>query len=462
MTIVIHETNVFTGDEDGAFLEDAAVAIAGGRIADLGPSADIVARFAGAELVSGKGKLVASGFANCQTHLQRIYGRGIMDDQNAPNRPPYSRAGYLRMPSLTSREREVMIRLATLEAIRSGTTLLMEIGPNLASYADLMGQAGLRCVLAEQVSDRPAGSVVGEPTLLAFDASRIDENIKRIETLHDHRHGSFEQRVTVAAAAHAPDMVSPELFRRLRALQERLDIVATVHLNQYWGEVRAIEETFGVPPTQHLSQLGFLNKRVVAAHCRCMTPHEEDLLGASGASVCFTPGVSARCGNSCRAGVLEAAGARIVLGSDEFTEDMVEAMRLGLLLERVRRGESTSPMPQDAWRWATHNGYVALGVEDGGLIKPGFRADLIMIDCLKPHLVPNVTAISGFVHHGRAGDISDVMVDGNWLMRDGLVLVFDEASLLAEAERIGKSAWSHAITAAAPGTRIPAGLLAVR
>ncbi len=133
-------------------------------------------------------------------------------------------------------------------------------------------------------------------------------------------------------------------------------------------------------------------------------------------------------------------------------------MRLGLLFERVRRGEATSPLPEDVWRWGTRNGYVALGVADGGLIKPGFRADLIMIDCVKAHLVPNVAAVSGFAHHGRAGDISEVMVDGRWLMRDGVVLGCDEASLLSEAEAIGCAAWARAIAAAAPGTRIPAGL----
>ncbi len=65
-----------------------------------------------------------------------------------------------------------MLRLAIVEAIRSGTTLVMEVGAQLAGYADLLGETGLRCVLAEQVTDRPPGSVVGDAARLTFDLTR--------------------------------------------------------------------------------------------------------------------------------------------------------------------------------------------------------------------------------------------------------------------------------------------------
>jgi 5-methylthioadenosine/S-adenosylhomocysteine deaminase len=455
MTVIIRDAFLIGGKAlEGV---SAAIAIEDGRIAAIGASEDVAARFASAEIIDAAGKALAPGLANCHTHFARIHGRGVMDDLNAPNRPPFSRAGLMRMPGLAPAERDVMVRLAVLEAIRSGTTLAMEVGPNLEAYADILGQSGLRVVLAEQVSDRPSGVLVGEADKLTFDPAAIEPNLARIENLHAGRHGGFDGRMSVAVAAHAPDMVSPDLFRDLHKLRDKLGIGATVHLNQYWGEVEAVERTFGIKPTEHLDRMGWLDSRVVAVHCRCITPAEEEILGKRNVSVCFTPGVSARNGIACRAGIVEDAGATIVLGTDEFTEDMTEAMRFGLLLERLRRVDSQSPQPDDIWRWATRNGYAALGVTDGGSIEVGARADLIMIDFTKAHLAPNVRPAANFVHHGCAGDVSDVMVDGHWLMRDGKVLTLDEDAIVRDAQAIGRAAWAKAVAAAPRGTRIPAG-----
>jgi cytosine/adenosine deaminase-related metal-dependent hydrolase len=132
-----------------------------------------------------------------------------------------------------------------------------------------------------------------------------------------------------------------------------------------------------------------------------------------------------------------------VLGTDEFAEDMVEVLRLGILLERVRRRDSHAPTPRDAWRWGTSNGYQALGIRDGGSIRPGFLADLIVIDCVKPHLVPTIRIASGFIHQGQASDIQSVMVDGRWIMRNRTVVTIDEDGLLRRAEEIARRAWKR-------------------
>src|SRR5262249_44031972 len=170
-----------------------------------------------------------------------------------------------------------------------------------------------------------------------------------------------------------------------------------------------------------------------------------------------TPAVTARCGNSARIGVLEDAGARIVLGSDEMAEDMVEVLRLGILLERVRRRDSHSPTPDDAWRWGSRNGYQALGIAAGGSIRPGFLADVVVIDCFKPHLIPTIRVASGFIHQGQASDIESVMVDGRWIMRDRAVITIDENDLLQRAEVIARSAWKRML-AESPDMRRPGDL----
>lgn len=439
--IVIRDVTVITGDAAGTVLHASAVAIAGGRIAALGPSDELCRRFAGAETIDGRGHAVAPGFANGHVHLPRVLARGLFEDQNQPNSPPYSRKGFQSFPRMTAEERDAMVRLSLLEAIRSGTTLLMEVGSALADYGDIIASAGLRAVLAEQFADRAQGERVGEPGRINFAAHDADKVSQTLSRLHERFHGSHDGRLRIAIAAHAPDMCSPALFATLMRLSQTHDIISTVHLNQYWGEVDAIKATFGCLPTEHLARLGYFDRRVVAVHCRCMSEAEEAVLGAKGVTVCYTPAVTARAGNTAQIGALAAAGCRIILGSDEFAADMVEVMRLALLLERVRCGDSQAPLPALAWHWATGAGYAALGWDEGGVLRAGALADLIMIDIRKAHLAPTVRIGSGFLHQGQASDITGVMVDGNWLMKDGRVRVFDEHSVLADAERLGRQAW---------------------
>jgi 5-methylthioadenosine/S-adenosylhomocysteine deaminase len=122
---------------------------------------------------------------------------------------------------------------------------------------------------------------------------------------------------------------------------------------------------------------------------------------------------------------------------------MVEVVRTGLFMERVRRGDGRQPSPEQALRWATRNGYRALGVPDGGWLAAGNKADLIVVDLVRAHLVPVLRAVATFVHQGQARDVGSVMVDGRWLMRDGAVLTMDEPAVLAEAQRVANAAWKR-------------------
>jgi 5-methylthioadenosine/S-adenosylhomocysteine deaminase len=238
-------------------------------------------------------------------------------------------------------------------------------------------------------------------------------------------------------------MCSPALLRELRDVQERLDIMATIHLNQIWGEVAAVQEQRGVLPTQYLARCDFLSPRLVAAHCRCMTTEEERLLGAAGASVAFNAAIAARRGLSPRIAELAADGCTIALGTDNMAEDMVEVMRTALFMERVRRQDGRNPTPEQVFLWASRHGYQALGITDAGWLAPGNKADLIVVDLRQAHLVPLLRVVSCFVHQGQARDVESVMVDGRWLMRDGVLCTMDEELIVREADRIGRAAWQR-------------------
>ncbi len=447
--IIIHDTVVLTGLEDQPVRRNAAIAIEDNTIAAIGASDDIVARYGvpneAIELIDGRGFAVMPGLANCHNHLARVLARGIFEDQPAPNTPPYSRRGKLPFPALSASERRSMVRLGALEAIRGGTTLLMDIAGSIEDYAAVLAETGLRLVLAEQGADRARGVRVGEAVAFERDQAGGDDALRAMTTLFDKWNGALGGRIKVAAAVHAPDMASPEFLGEVRAAQERLGCLATIHLNQYWGEVDAVKMARGKPPTLYLEDAGFLGENLVAAHCRCMTADEQAALGAAGATMCFTPVASARGGLMADIAALEQAGCEIVLGSDEYTQDMFEVMRTGLLIERARRGDGDSVMPHQAFTWATANGYRALGFPGGGTLRQGGIADLAMLDISSAHFAPGLRINASVVHSGQAGDIRGVMVDGIWIMRDGKVLTLDEEAVIAEADDVARTAWARTL-----------------
>jgi 5-methylthioadenosine/S-adenosylhomocysteine deaminase len=349
-----------------------------------------------------------------------------------------------------------MCQLGVVEAIRSGTTLILEDAVAIHRYAEALHASGLRFLLCERAWDR-AHAAIGQPGPFAVDPALAKQGLARIEALRTHWDGKDDGRMRVGLAAWAPDMCSPALLRDLRALQERLDVMATIHLNQIWGEVAAVQEHRGVLPTQYLARCNFLSPRLVAAHCRCMTAEEERLLGTSGAAVAFNAAIAARRGLSPRIAELEMGGCTIALGTDNMAEDMVEVMRTALFMERVRRQDGRNPTPEQVFLWATRHGYQALGITDAGWLVPGNKADLIVVDLRQVHLVPLLRVVSCFVHQGQAHDVEAVMVDGRWLMRDGTLCTMDEELIVREADRIGRAAWQR-LFAERPDLSAPPGM----
>ena len=437
MTLVIHDTTIVTADAGQRVLHDAAIAIEGERIVTVGPSAQVLSQHPSAERIDGRGKAVLPGFANCHTHFTLTISRGIQEDFSFPStlRFPRNVGEYL-----SDEERVVMAQLGALESIHSGTTAPFEIGRNIAVYAQAMVDSGLRIVLGETAADLDQPKAAREG-VFEFDDARGEAGLERIEALHAQYHGAGGGRVTVAVAGHAPEAVSPALLRKLRDLQERLGAIATIHLNQSWWEVEAVMNTRGVLPVEYLFQHDYLHDRLVAGHCRCMATREIQLLGRSRAFVSFNSAIAARRGFSPRIADLDAAGCAIAMGSDNMAEDMVEVMRTGLFMERVRTGDGERPTPEDVLQWATANGHRALGLPEAGSLEAGKLADLIIVDTQRAHLVPTMRIVSSFVHQGQTRDIESMMVGGEWVMRDGKVLTMDEDAIVREAERIGRRAW---------------------
>ena len=437
MTTVIKNATIVTGNPEDMIIYGGGIAIDVDKIATVGSTPEVLAAYPDSEQVDGAGRAVFPGLVNCHTHLLATADRGILEDFGFPTTlgfPTTTRS------MLTQEERQVMAVLGALEAIRSGATCLLEISTGVQDYAQSLEQTGLRLVLADNIND--ADEAKARDGRFEFLPARLDQGLQRCADLIDTWHGKSQGRVSCFMAPHAPETCSPELLLRSREMAESRGIGYTIHLSQSPNEIEAVMRTRGVTPTEYLHANDFLGPNLVVAHCRYVNSSEISMLGRAGAGVSNNPAIAARRGAAAPVKELQAAGCGIGMGSDNMAEDMVEVMRAGLFLERVRLNDQMHPQPEEVLAWATRGGSRILGMDrEIGALEAGKKADLFMVDMMRPHLVPTLRIVSSFVHNGQPADITSVMVDGRWLMRDNKVLTIDEADIIRRAEQVGHSVW---------------------
>ena len=152
------------------------------------------------------------------------------------------------------------------------------------------------------------------------------------------------------------------------------------------------------------------------------------------------------------------AGVNVALGTDNMTEDMFQAMKIGSIVHRGSYGGGTKPHPQKLLDAATRNGAHSLGVLDRiGSLEPGKKADITVIDLEDPCMTPQINLVSNLVHYGHQGIVDSVMVDGEFLMRDRRILCVDEKQALRNAQEATSSAW-HRLKEQNPDIPMPEAL----
>jgi cytosine/adenosine deaminase-related metal-dependent hydrolase len=346
---------------------------------------------------------------------------------------------------LSEEEITVMALLGALESIKSGTTTLVENAPGIGVYAAELAKTGLRWVFAESARDAvvPAGWRPGED-VHAFSPALCEAALQRINDLFATWHQAHNGLITVFPAAALAEASSPELLQAVRAFAEQHDLGYTIHLAQSRLEIESMMRLRGVRPSFFLYAHDFLGPRLFAAHCRYVDAAEVALLGNTRTIITHQAGMAANRAVIPPIPALRAAGCPIAMGTDNNSQDMLEVMRIGLVTERILRDDATQPQPEDILRETTRGGAQALRQQATiGALEVGKKADLIVVDTQRAHLVPTLRIVSAWLHNGQPGDIEAMMVDGKFLMRDRQVLTLDEASLIQEAEKIGRRAWNQ-------------------
>jgi 5-methylthioadenosine/S-adenosylhomocysteine deaminase len=367
-------------------VEQAALAIDGGRILEILPVSAAQARYAPRETLELPQHAILPGLVNAHTHAAMSLLRGLADDLPLMD----WLQGHI-WPAEGAHVSEAFcadgVGLACAEMIRSGTTCFNDMYFYPDTTARVASAAGLRSVVGLIVLDFPS--------VWARDA---DEYIHKGREVHDALKG--QPLVRTVFAPHAPYTVSDAPLRKLRIFANELGI--GVHMTQLSeDEIREAGEY-----------------RISVIHCP-----ESNLKLASG---------------FCPVHALQQAGVNIALGTDGAASnndlDLLGELRTAALLAKGVAQDARALSAPQALHAATLGGARALGLEQEiGSLVPGKSADFIAVDLSGVSTQPLYNVISQLVYAAGREQISDVYVSGRALMRNRRLLTLDEPELLARA-----------------------------
>ncbi len=187
-----------------------------------------------------------------------------------------------------------------------------------------------------------------------------------------------------------------------------------VHLSEQVKENADCLAATGVTPTRLLADSGCLGRMTSAVHATHLTADDIALLGKAGCFASFCPTTERDLGDGIGPSrALQAAGARITLGSDSHAViDPFEEMRALELDERLATQHRGHWSAAELLLAASAEGQRSLGWADAGQIAVGQRADLVTIDVTTPRTAGTGAGAETAVFAAGAADVRQVMIDG--------------------------------------------------
>ena len=425
--------HVICMDDDFRQFEKGAVAILGDQIIAVGTQDELQKEYQPQELVDCEGKILMPGLVNAHTHVPMNLLRGLGDDL----RLDVWLLGYI-MPV----EREYVdpefvylgTSLACAELIRSGVTSFADMYYFEDQVAEAAAAAGLRAVCCQTILKFPS------PDAASFEES-LAASEEMIKKWLDH------PLITPAVAPHAPYTSTVDILKSATALALKYDIPLHTHIAETAQEVEDSLNNHDMPVVPYVDQFDVFQAKVIAAHCVHISEREMHTLQRYGAGVAHNPTSNLKLSSGIApiSKMLE-HGLNVGIGTDGVSSnndlDMFEELRLAALLAKGSSGDPTVVPARTAINMATHMGAKSIHLDQQvGSLEVGKKADLILVDINTLHNTPHFrhdedAIYAQLVYAAKSTDVTDLMVNGRWLMRSRELLTIDLDQLSVRAQEL--------------------------
>lgn len=416
-------------DDQGrpSLLRDAAIDIdAAGRITAVGPEATLPAATGAVERIGG---LLMPGLVNTHAHTPMTLVRSAGD--GLPLHEWLENGVWPREFKITEEDAYWGMLLGSAEMLLAGVTTSCEMYLHEAGIVRAVKESGGRLVITP-----------GIIAALAPDG-KLDGRLDEIADFHAAHHDP-DQRVSVGFGPHSLYDLSSEQVREISDRAKGLGALMHIHLDETTAEREVVADRHGRTATSVLAEIGALDGKLLGAHGVWLDDDDIAALGAAGAGVAHCPMSNLKLGSGmARLPELLAAGVKVGIGTDGPASndnlDLWEEMKLAPLLARGVSGNASAVDAPAAVELATVGGARAIGLDDVGELRVGFRADVIRVDISGPAFAPRLEQdlLTTLAFAGSGRHVTDVWVDGQQVVEDGACCRIDVSVAIAEVQARG-------------------------
>jgi len=326
--------------------------------------------------------------------------------------------------------------LACAEMLRGGTTCFVDMYYFEEEVAWAAAEAGMRAICGE--------TVVKYPTP---DAASYEEGLRYCEDFVGHWSG--HDLIVAVPAPHSIYMTTPELLQATTQIAAANGVPQLIHVAETLDETEALVAESALRPVRWLQEHGLLEQPLVAAHCVHVNAEEIQLMSRYGVGVAHNPTSNLKLASGI-APVAEMLrrGVHVGIGTDGCASnndlDMFEEIRLAALISKVATNDPTTLPAPLVLLMATRMGANAMHIGDiTGSLEPGKRADLIVVDTNPVHNAPRFErdpngVYAQLVYAAKATDVTDVMINGKFVLRSKELLTLDEQELLKQGQEYAR------------------------
>lgn len=431
VNVILKNAIVLTMDLEFRQYEPGAIAIMGNSIQAVGPEVEILNNYSSDQTIDCCGKVLMPGLINSHTHVPMTLLRGLADDL----RLDVWLMGYM-MPVERQFVTPDFVRLGTqlacAEMIKSGVTSFADMYYFEEDVAKATAEIGMRAVCSQTVMKFPTP-----------DAKFFEESLEMSRDFIQRWKG--HELIVPSVAPHAPYTCTPEILKAAALLAAEFDVPLHTHLSETIFEVETMRKEQGMPVIPYVKKQGLFEAKVLAAHCVHIDDGEIRTLQHLGAGISHNPSSNLKLASGVAPvkRMLE-LGMNVGIGTDGPASnndlDMFEELRLTSFLQKGTSGDPTVLPARTTLLMATRLGAQAMHIGNlTGSLEAGKRADLILLDITPIHNSPRfkhnpLGIYAQIVYASHGSDVTDVMVNGKWLMRQHELIGIDEKELVTQSQ----------------------------
>ncbi len=374
------------------------------------------------EIIGGEDLVLMPGFINTHAHAEMVYFRGMLEDMTIQDW--FNKGIWVIEGGLTEEDIYWAAILAIYEMIDSGITTFADHYFFMDKVAEVAEKIGIRADLS---------------CTFFGSGEEWEEKFEKALEFTQRWHKRSE-RITTSLGPHAPYTCSPDLLREVANIAKEEGWKIHIHASETKEQTEESLEKYGKTPIQILEETGILESHTIIAHALGVTDEDIDILSKHRVGISYVPKTYMKLSmGPGRVKELLDKDVKIGFGTDgqgsSNTINLWEQMRIGALFLKYYYNDPTKFTLSEMIRMATKRGAEVLGLKDVGDIKEGYRADLITISFSSPYLLPMGDPRAHIIYSLQNKDIKDVIVDGKFLKREGLLVGFDFDLIKRELEK---------------------------